>query len=280
MVSKSPNPRIRVNQAILDGLAQDGLLDFEATMARNDGEEVKVALEERQVHKLILSDRQPYFLKRTFSVPLGTAFRRMIFGHGVHSRPGCEWNALSRLAELGVPAPVPVICTEEYQFGGVRRAFILTKGLAVRMSLEKLVADGGFVDGKQIDLNQLASQVATLLSTMHHNGINHRDFYLGHLFLGDDLKTIFVMDLDRADCRSHVSERWRVKDLAALHFSTPLSAFSKRQRLRFLRRYLGGTLRGSGRLQRLVAQKAAKIRRHVSRKVDQQEPNFHLPPNE
>ncbi|MFT7619373.1 MAG: hypothetical protein ACI97A_003024, partial [Planctomycetota bacterium] len=129
MGSSSSNRRVRVNQPILDGLGQDGLLDFEATMSREDGEGVKTVLQDRQVHRLVLSDGHTYFLKRTFSVSMRNAVKHKLFGQGSHSRPGCEWTALMRMQELGVQAPIPVICAEEYVLGSVRRAYVLTQGL-------------------------------------------------------------------------------------------------------------------------------------------------------
>ncbi len=276
MPTESLNLRFRVNQALLSALENEGLDDFAKTMRRQDGVPIKVSIPERQVHRLVLEDGQVYFLKRTFSVPVVQAIRHRLEAGPWHSRPCREWLALQKMKDLGLPAATPVICGERYRWGCVREAFILTQGLRVQASLEEiLLADGEF-SGRKLDVKLIANQVAGILRAMHEGGVNHRDFYLGHLFLGDDLKTVWVMDLDRADCRREVGLRWRVKDLAALHFSTPTRLFSHRCRLRFLRCYLGESLRGHRDLIQAISAKAEKIRAHVERKVARKEANFHI----
>ncbi len=268
--------RLRRCDALLVGLGAERLDDFAVTMDRRDGQVVKDKLADRQVHRLVLEDGNTYFLKRVFATPLLEAWKTR-FGFGAfHSRPGREWLALERLKALDVPAATGVICAEHYLGGVVRQAYLLTQGLPVCLSLEELLRNHGRVGETEVDLQCLAVQVADILKTMHQGGVNHRDFYLGHLFLGNDLKTVYVMDLDRADCRDHVGTRWRIKDLAALHFSTPLKWFSVFARLRFLRRYLGVNLSGARDLVAEIDSKARSIRAHVKRKIAQGNQNYHV----
>ena len=69
--------------------------------------------------------------------------------------------------------------------------------------LEDLVAAGLAKDR----LARLAERVVMTAVTMHEGGLNHRDFYAGHLRAQAD-DTIQVLDLDRADVHL-VSESFR-----------------------------------------------------------------------
>jgi hypothetical protein len=84
------------------------------------------------------------------------------------------------------------------------------------------------------------SQTADLVARLHNGGFVHRDLYLSHFFYDSQAATaaIRLIDLQRM-MRPRRMGRWIVKDLAALHFSTPAEVASNTDRLRWLRRYLG-----------------------------------------
>jgi hypothetical protein len=87
---------------------------------------------------------------------------------------------------------------------------------------------------------------------MHGHGLHHQDFYLNHLLCRGDLAglDLRVIDLGRVRQHARLSHRWVVKDLAQLDFSA--RRLSCRDRLRFLRLYLGRPFRPADR--RLVRQ--------------------------
>jgi heptose I phosphotransferase len=99
----------------------------------------------------------------------------------------------------------------------------------------------------------LITKVAEIARTMHDNGINHRDFYLCHLRLPvsqlqlstpPQVPRIYVMDLHRAQVHRHrPRERWIVKDLAGLFFSSMDCGLSRHDRIRFITTYSGRSLR-------------------------------------
>jgi len=106
---------------------------------------------------------------------------------------------------------------------------------------------------------------------MHRNGVNHRDCYLCHLRVPiEDLSSstpqnvrVYVMDLHRAQVRSRTPERWIVKDLGGLYFSSLGLGLSRRDLYRFMRTYsllpLRETLTGQGRFWTKVVRRGSKL---------------------
>ena len=84
---------------------------------------------------------------------------------------------------------------------------------------------------------------------MHDNGITHRDFYLCHFLFHTDLWTeehkikLSLIDLHRAQIRTHIPNRWLIKDLAALFFSCSSIILTERDCYRFIKIYEGTSLR-------------------------------------
>jgi hypothetical protein len=91
---------------------------------------------------------------------------------------------------------------------------------------------------KSQDIEALARFVARF----HRTGFVHRDLYLSHVFLaagrgGHSLEDYVLIDLQRVFRPRLRRSRWRVKDLAALAWSTPPAVVGRLGRLRFLVRY-------------------------------------------
>ena len=100
----------------------------------------------------------------------------------------------------------------------------------------------------------------------HGTGLVHRDLYLCHVFMqaGDGEPMFRLIDLARMFRPQFRVLRWRVKDLAALNYSTPAGVTTAADRLRFLKRYLDVNRLGPDerRLARRIAWKTALIARH------------------
>ena len=88
-----------------------------------------------------------------------------------------------------------------------------------------------------------------MTARLHDNGINHRDLYICHFLLQlpwrgpQDPLHLHLIDLHRVQIRSTIPIRWRIKDLAALHFSSLHIGLSRRDLMRFVRAYTGASLR-------------------------------------
>jgi heptose I phosphotransferase len=168
-----------------------------------------------------------------------------------------EWCALHRLKELNIDTTTPVAYGSEGLNPARRHSFIITEELSDTVTLEEILLQSSHhKTSASLPLwlkRSLVKRVAEIARTMHENGINHRDFYLCHLRLpvsqlGRAASTqplpVYVMDLHRAQVRRRrPRERWIVKDLAGLYFSSMDLGLSRHDRFRFIATYSGRSLR-------------------------------------
>jgi heptose I phosphotransferase len=193
-------------------------------------------------------------------------FVKRIRGPGWREIPH-EHRVLRHLAERGLPVASPVALVV-----APPDAALVTEALPVVGTLEDRVLG----EGKTPPTRALIEEVASLVRRLHHAGVNHRDLYIGHLLLDAD-DHVWLVDLGRAEQRSRVPWRRIVKDLAALHFSTPDRVLSMRGRLRFLILYAQGwSGRRMRRLASAVRRKSERMLRHAQRRLSQGATNIHV----
>jgi heptose I phosphotransferase len=154
-------------------------------------------------------------------------------------------------------------------------AALITVALPVRETLEQeLLRDP--THETPVDASRRSRQVAGVLRALHRAGVQHRDFYLTHVLVGVK-DEIYVADFGRARMSPRLGWLRRIKDLAALDFSTPGRVASPWSRLRFLREYAGACPKWRLKaVAALVRLKADAMRRHVERRIAQLKPNFHV----
>lgn len=254
-------------------LQESGLLDVGSVLSRADMEVVKSQAKGRQVVRFRLADGRLCYVKRYDRVGFWPALRARLFSRGYSCDAMREWLALRRASDAGVPVIQPLVVGEVRALGLVRRAFVATLDGGRDSTLEEVALNTVH------DLRSTAEKVAQLLARLHKSGVNHRDFYLGHLLMDrtdTNGETICLMDFNRADVRGVVGKRWRVKDLAALHFSLPARRMSDRGRLRFLLEYTGKDGPRARDLAALIVAKAERMRRHARNMLDRGEPNIHI----
>jgi heptose I phosphotransferase len=160
---------------------------------------------------------------------------------------------------LGVRVPAPIAWLRR-----AGRSLLVTAALPGR-SLDAWALDaaaGGWLDEL---VDYAAQHVAPMVRKLHEGGLVHRDLYWNHVFSEDPRRGTppALLDVERVFAPRWRWRRWLVKDLAGLLASLPV-AVSTRQRLRFLRAYLG-TLRGERALLAAIAAKAGQVRAHVPR---------------
>ncbi|MDQ1330892.1 MAG: lipopolysaccharide core heptose(I) kinase, partial [Thermodesulfobacteriota bacterium] len=92
----------------------------------------------------------------------------------------------------------------------------------------------------------LITKVAETARILHENGMNHRDLYICHFLLelssgiagsGSRNPEIHLIDLHRVQFHRKTPLRWKVKDIAALYFSSMDTGLTNRDLLRFMRVY-------------------------------------------
>lgn len=158
-----------------------------------------------------------------------------------------EWNALNKLHALAIPSLIPVAYGVRGKNPAHQQSFIVTRELTDVMQLDHFFEQHSVTVKTKRDI--LAS-VATIARELHAAGINHRDFYLCHFMLKQNLvfnqsrkPSLYLVDLHRAQLRPQVPARWLVKDLGSLLFSSLNLPFSQRDYLRFLKVYFAQELR-------------------------------------
>jgi heptose I phosphotransferase len=161
---------------------------------------------------------------------------------------GNEWQALTRLAELGVDSMHAVAFGIRGRNPARQHSFIVTEELAPTVSLEDFCRDWRQNPPAPAMKHALIRRVADMAGRMHRGGVNHRDFYLCHFLLhlepapSPESFRLSLIDLHRAQMRGHTPRRWRDKDLAGLYFSALDIGLTERDCLRFLRVYFGRSL--------------------------------------
>lgn len=156
-----------------------------------------------------------------------------------------EWAALNKMRALSIPGLIPVAFGERGKNPATRQSFVVTRELNNVIQLDHLFEQRELPPTiKRV----LVDKVAMIARELHAAGINHRDFYLCHFMLRESslatgVPDVTLVDLHRAQLRAQVPERWRVKDIGGLLFSSLNLGFSRRDYLRFLRVYFASDLR-------------------------------------
>lgn len=163
-----------------------------------------------------------------------------------------EWVAIGLLKALNVETLTVVAYGERGKSPARRQSFLVTEDLAQTESLEEFCRDWPRCPPPVAMKRALIQRVADISRSLHQNGINHRDYYLCHFLLdiSEGRRSIdpenfhlYLIDLHRVQYRKNLPERWRLKDLSALYFSSLEIGLTSRDFYRFLRRYYGMGLR-------------------------------------
>ena len=239
---------LHVNRAFWDLLQRNRLDSFESFMRYDHVEIVKQAIKDRTTAKLTLrhdGKESTFYLKRHTSAPLKEHLKLLTR----LSRPKSamnEWRAIIRFHELGLPTMIPVAAGKKSsKLGLVSTSFLLSLEIKDARRLDHYLAEWLEHPVSRKDIlrkRTLIKQVAQLTRKMHRSGLNHRDFYLCHIFIREkeaqeDFE-LFVVDLHRVDIRKEVPRRWAVKDLAAINYSSLDLPVYTTDRIRFLKHYL------------------------------------------
>ena len=170
-----------------------------------------------------------------------------------------EWEHLHDLREAGIGCPTPVA------FGEQRGLFTASESFVMTQEIPHATQGDWWVRDHPERRNELLAPVAELARKFHREGFSHKDFYLCHFFVqetpGETGIRILLLDLQRCDRPVCFARRWRVKDLAQLHFSmTQQSGFTQEDWAELMKLYGAAT---DASLLRAVASKSARIARHV-----------------
>ncbi len=216
-----------------------------------------------------------YFLKLHQGVGWGEVVKNLLRFQLPVISAGCEWRAIEKLHQLGLPTMTAVGYGSRGLNPAKRLSFLITDELADTLSLAELCAQWPQRPPAFALKQAVIARVAEIARTLHENGVNHRDFYLYHLLadlsmgrenLTADNLRLSVVDLHRAQIRKKTPRRWIIKDLGGVYFSALEIGLTSRDALRFMKIYSGkstGRLRDDRAFWRKVAWRARRIHRRA-----------------
>lgn len=182
-----------------------------------------------------------------------------------HNEALSEWDNIYNLEKAGLP--VPHAMAVGYGFIDSHSVgFVMMKEVPGTQA-DHFIRDN--YEGLSLaDKRSLNLQMAELASKFHSLGYNHRDFYLCHTFISHqaDQFILNLIDLQRVQKRRVFRQRWIVKDLAQLAYSS-LDLVSRSDRLRFYLKYSGNaTLSAADK--RFIGLLQKKVSRMVKREKE------------
>lgn len=192
----------------------------------------------RHVEVQLNGVRKSLFVKRFENPPYRAARRVRSVGVGIRSIAGVEWHWMHHLRNVGISCPRPVAFGEEFTGTKEKRSVVVSAAVPGQ-SLEKWTTRWPEIESQR---HRVLFGVARLIRQFHGLGLIHRDLYLSHIFFDPSLTDengLSLIDLQRIFQPVYGKTRWVVKDLASLNYSTPRAIYSRADRLRWLRAYLG-----------------------------------------
>jgi heptose I phosphotransferase len=182
-----------------------------------------------------------------------------------------ELAACRALPALGIPTPELAGYGLRGRHPAHRQSFVLTRAVSGFESLEDRIA---LPSQTASERHRLLGAIARLARRLHGAGWVHRDFYLCHVWVrsttvADPEPELLLMDLHRARHFNRLPDRYRLRDLAALLFSSFDRTPGRFALLRFVRLYSGRSLSDElnerGRFWRAVYRRALILQRREDR---------------
>lgn len=202
------------------------------------------------------SGKKDYFLKMHTGVGWGEIFKNLTYLRAPVVGALNEWHGVHRLKDLEIDTMTVAAYGIRGKNPATKHSFIVTEALPTETSLEDYC--GSWRKNpprtiKEVRLKRwIMNKVVETARVIHENGANHRDFYLCHFLLDahfdkDQQVTadskLYLIDLHRLQIRRKTPERWAVKDISGLYYSSKDIGLTKRDLLRFIKLYRGKPLR-------------------------------------
>ena len=236
---KKTDDGILIDETCTDAFAKAGLDSMDGVFNYSAGDElVKENIGKHRTRIMFELDGRTFFLKRYYNTPKVTQLKNWLSHSKKKSTASFDQGPVDTFKAADIQTPKTVAIGEEWNSGFEKRSFIITEKLYEAQSLEKKLPtcydDGG--DNKQ--RCEFIIKLADFSKRFHETGLRHRDFYFAHIFLSDTGE-LSMIDLQRVFKPSILAERFRVKDIAQLHYSAPGDKISCADRLRFYKHYTG-----------------------------------------
>ncbi|MCJ7773679.1 MAG: lipopolysaccharide core heptose(I) kinase RfaP [Desulfobacterales bacterium] len=165
-----------------------------------------------------------------------------------------EWGAIKQLESLSIETMRLAGYGKRGRSPANRQSFVITDELASTLSLENLCRDWPSSPPTSTLKRALITRVAHVARILHENKIVHRDFYICHFLFDTSFKReiihhsnlhLYLIDLHRTRKQFCFQKRGKMKDLAALYFSSMDIGLNSRDIFRFMRIYQNKPLKSA-----------------------------------
>lgn len=223
-----------------EALKRAGLVSFDAVFEFDKGRDLhKANLASHRSRCVFEIDGEVFYMKRYDDPPVKVQMKSWIEHSRKISLADCDRLPGQRLLELGILSPKIIAYGSQWNGFFEKRSFIITQEIPGGVSLEKQLPVFFGETGKEAfkKRKDFIYKIADMARDFHESGLRHRDFYLAHIFL-DSQARLYLIDLHRTFEPKLVKRRFRVKDIAQLHYSCPGNVISNTDRIRFYKRYM------------------------------------------
>ena len=193
-------------------------------------------------------DGKGFFVKLHLGAGWREIFKNLLQGRLPVLGAKNEYLAIKKLNALGVETMT--LCAYGCRGGNPAhlQSFVITEALENTVSLEDYCQEWPTNPPTPQLKRALIRRVAEITRIMHENGINHRDLYICHFLLEQDFDALdlfhlYLIDLHRVQIRKKTPIRWKIKDIAALYFSSLDIGLTQRDLVRFIKYYRGSSYR-------------------------------------
>jgi hypothetical protein len=181
------------------------------------------------------------FLKRYDNPPKFTQLKNWLTRQSKASTADYDRLPPQELKASGIDAPKTVAYGSEWGGFFEKRSFMVMENIENGVSLEEKLPECFYdlaIDSSHKMRCEFINKLADFTRKFHDTGYRHRDYYLCHIFLVNE-KDFCLTDMHRSFKPGFLSERYRLKDITQLHYSSPGDIISQADRLRFYLRYSG-----------------------------------------
>ena len=137
---------------------------------------------------------ETYFLKRHHGYGWKRIIRSLLAGRWPVLSARNEFEAIRRLNDVGIPSVEVVGFGERGRNPATRQSFLLMRALSDCRDLEKIGQEWPGQPPSAVFRREVIEAVAVTTKQMHDAGVNHRDYYLCHLWL--ELSSVGASDLE------------------------------------------------------------------------------------
>ena len=195
----------------------------------------------------VLLGEGAYFAKLHFGVGWAEILKNLLTARRPVVGARNEYRTCLHLEAQGVAAPKVAAFGQQGVNPASRFSFVICDALDGYESLEDITDRWEQRHPSLLEKWRLIEAVARFAKTLHATGVVHRDFYICHMlaektsYAQAELR-LAVIDLHRARIYHRIPQRWLLRDLSALLFSTLDLPLDWRAWLRFVRIYRGRPL--------------------------------------